>query len=578
MALSVNRPTCCFYKKTKETGAQNLSSVVYFCRKRAQTAISHASNRSPPVAEGLTQVVMHGQNHRRLAASAKNGGRESFPHPTTDAELPKRDICIDIYIQRVLWGKEMKKLLLAALLACVPPFALSQSASTGNVLVVTPSAGDLAAPVNRAIAACPPGGCTIEIAAPASTATLSVPILINKSNVHVKCDSPSSMATSPAFKTTLSPNGYYWGVVDIAEASNVSVEGCNFDVTSVPEGLVTLHVYGGTNVVIDNNRVTSKVSNSKNAGMLGVRVEGNAAHPSTQVKVTRNIVTVPWIAYSVGNYASEVNFANNSSAQSGECFDFNGSGAGNGNPALAWGISFTGSTCSGDSNSSYVESARDVTIANNQFSLDGLAANGPTLRVHVTSTDIHLRVTVDGNHFAGSGSQSNAASFFQNVTGWKFINNTVRGYGQDGLLIDSSFGSIVNGTITGNTFLDNGQTILRGATLPASCPAYGQLFVLTSTNQWYRCDGRENTYAANAVPGYCAVRFHQSAGNEVVNVFVQNNVFGDDQATHTEAYPLCADGGQVPAGITYAKNLSSLPNSTMLQAGCSNCSIHDGRK
>lgn len=405
--------------------------------------------------------------------------------------------------------------------------------TSSQTFVVLPNASnDLAGPINSALNSClPQGGCKIEIAPLAAPAILSSPVIISKNNVSLVCDSPVAIATSFAH-TALSPNGYYYNPIDIS-GNNVEVAGCALDGTSIGiTGLAAIHVWGAMHVKLHGLSITSSVAPQFPA-LLGIRVEGSSARPSSYVDVSDNAAQVPSIAYSVGDNSQYVTFHDNYSTHSNQCFDFNGSGGGT--LADAFGIVFHDNYCVGDFSPSYVESARDVLISNNTFWQDSTAGL-PTLRVHNTLTkNAYLHVVVDGNTFVGNNSNTTAAAFFQNVGDWQFINNHVRGYGADGLTVDSTSGTPLDGLIANNQFVDNGQLGASGK--------------------------------------YCGIRMHQSTGNNVGYLNITGNAFIDDQgAAATELYPICSDGGQQPFNLLYSGNFNATPNAPSLPKGCVNCS------
>jgi len=401
-----------------------------------------------------------------------------------------------------------------------------------QVYVVSPNSGnDLAVPINTALNSCSSKlGCKIEVAPLAAAATLSEPILITKSNVALVCDTPVAMATIYANPPLSSYGNFYEGPVEIDETNNVSMTGCNFNVSSISVGLVTIHLFGATNTTINGNYINSTRTPSY-GGILGIRVEGSSAYPSSHVNVQGNFVTAPSIAYSVGDNSQYVDFGNNHSQSSYQCFDFNGSGGGT--YADAFGIKFHDNYCVGDAGPSYVESARDVAIQNNSFWQDS-TTGAPTIRVHNTLTKSpSLHVVIDGNTFVGNSSNTTAVDFFQNAQDWQFINNHVRNYGADGVTVDSTSGTPLYGLIANNQFLDNGQIGASG--------------------------------------NYCGIRLHQSSGNNVGYLSISGNMFVDDQGVPTQLYPICSDGGQAPFLIQYTGNFNVLPKPPSLPMGCSNC-------
>jgi hypothetical protein len=402
-----------------------------------------------------------------------------------------------------------------------------------QVFVISPnSKNDLAVPINAALSACSPTlGCKIEIAPLAGPATLSGPIVISQNRVALICDSPVKMSTHYA-NTPLAPSRvYYYGPIDIS-GNNVEVAGCALDVSSLGRtGLNAIHVYGASQVRVHGNVITSSVT-PKYPGMLGIRVEGPSGSPASYVDIYDNSVTVPSISFSVGDNSQHVTFHDNYSLQSFQCFDFNGSGGGV--VPDAFGIKFHDNSCVGDTGPSYAESARDVTIQNNNFFQDS-TTGAPTIRVHNTLTsNPSLHVVIDGNTFVGNSSTTTAAEFFQNAQDWQFINNHVRNYGTDGVTVTSTSGTPLYGIIANNQFIDNGQ---QGG------------------------------------PGnYCGIRLHQKTGNNVGFVSITGNMFTDDQGkSPTEIYPICSDGGQAPFNILYTGNFNGLSAPPSFPSGCNNC-------
>ena len=427
-------------------------------------------------------------------------------------------------------------MMLAACLALDASGARAGAVTEGsgnNVFLVAPSSGDLAVPANAAIASCPSAGCTVEIAPPTSAATLSGPIIINKSNVTLKCDSPYSMAGTRGFKTSRSPNGYFYGVVDIGAVNNINVLGCRLDVSAITAPVAAIHVWGSTNVKIDGNYITSTVSGSTDSGILGIRVEGSSTQPSGKIEISHNYVTVPWIAYTVGYYGYDVDIHDNFSYQSGQCFDFNGVSV-MGKPPIAGRINFHSNNCTSSYNSGYVESIVDVIIAHNMFYLD--SSEGPTIRVHINGSTFQVRTLIDSNDFVGSSAQSNAIHMYQIAQQWQISNNIISGYGNDGILIDAEAATLMYGSITGNQILNVGTS---GAT-------------------------------------YCGINLLANPGHYIYWLAITNNSFIDVQKPQTEKYPVCATGNGAPPilNLLYTANMSNLGNPISLPNGCKSCSLY----
>jgi hypothetical protein len=411
--------------------------------------------------------------------------------------------------------------------------------------VITPSSGDIAGPLNTALASCPSAGCDLEIAPFTGTVTLNAPVLIAHSNVKIHCDAQTTMFTNYSGPVSMT-HGYWPSVIDIYGSSNVEFNGCNIDVSTISTGVAAIHVFGSSNVLVHNNTITSTVAASISgfgSTPLGIRVEGASGQLSTNVQVYNNTITVPSIGLSSGLYSQHLNYYSNNVTNTVECVDLNGAASAT-NPVSS-DIDFHDNVCTTNLSSSYVESAAYVRIHDNTFWQDA-TNNTEAIAVHNTlPSNFLLQVDISNNLFVGSdpatGSPSlstgYAAHFFQNVGEWSFSHNRVIHMLYDGLLVDSTSGTPGFGEIIGNRFISNGQ--------------------------------------AGASGGYCGIRLHQSSGNNVGWLSISNNEFIDvyNADPPTEQYPVCSDGGQAPFFIRYTGNFVYLPNDANFPAGCSDCVI-----
>jgi hypothetical protein len=208
------------------------------------------------------------------------------------------------------------------------------ASATPNTLVYPTSAGDIAAPLNSAIAGCSATyGCKIEVAPFSLSPTLSAPVVINKNNVNIVCDSLTPMTTTySSITTSIADAG---GVFLFDAVSGGSVTGCGINATSLgaSSGADVFDVFSSTNIQIKNNVIyavcTMLICGTTNptAGSLnGIRAWGYTNVYSQNVEVSGNTVTVPWIAFSTGDGAQGITYHDNYASNNFECFDFNGSG------------------------------------------------------------------------------------------------------------------------------------------------------------------------------------------------------------------------------------------------------------
>lgn len=401
------------------------------------------------------------------------------------------------------------------------------------------SGSELGAWINSAIAACPSSGCQIEIPALTSGTSYSLgsPIIVTKNKVNIRCDSKAPMVTTYS-STPLGPDGYYYGPVDVT-GDYFKIEGCYLDLSSFSVGLNGIHLFGSKHSKVLNNTLYSSRAAALGS-LLGVRIEGKASNIATDDEVSGNWIRVPYIALSTGDYSENgIVFRNNYTQEGYEAFDFNGSGCGGScpGPPDSYGIRYVNNTAINYPNSSYVESASDVLIANNHFVNDGaLLGEFATLRVHQTTTNGTMRVNISNNEFIGSATTWAAIHVFQNASDYIISGNTIRMSGADGILIDSTSGTPIEGLISGNIFANNGTS--------------------------------------NPSGGFCGVRLHQSSGNNVGFVTIFGNYGYDDQVTHSQLNLLCSDGARTPFQLIYSMNMvSSGTAAYSLPDGCSGCTL-----
>jgi len=398
-----------------------------------------------------------------------------------------------------------------------------------NKITIQPTNGDFAAPLNAALASSCANGCEIHLAETAGRRTLNAVVLVTAANVHLICDSRTTIQTNVSH-TPLSPNAYYYGPIDVTGA-NFEMNGCNIDATSLgASGVVLVHLWGATNPKVHDNVLTSSVKPTYPA-LLGVRVEGNATHISTGAEVYGNTIQVPGIGFSVGDYGQHVSFHDNTVRNSYQCFDFNGSSS---KVPDAFQITTHNDTCTSNAASSYVESATDVDIDFDHFWYEGTTQ--PSLRIHAITYTSALRVKVNNCDFTGNGQTSSAIQVFQNAANWEITNNRIRNMGTDGITIDSTSGTPAYGTIANNEIMNSGQ---RGAN-----------------------------------GGYCAIRLHQSKGNNVGFLTITGNKTWDEQSTPTQLSGICSDGGQQPFNLEMKGNRwkgAGTHSGVDLPLGCMTC-------
>jgi hypothetical protein len=391
--------------------------------------------------------------------------------------------------------------------------------SPQNVYVIHAVAGDVAVPINAAVASCPSSGCTIEI--PNGSYRLSKPILVTKQHVTIKCDSPATMATSYS-STSLSPDGYYYGVIDV-KGDFFTMEGCSIDVSSILVALSAIHLFSSSHSRITKNVISSRATPVLNA-MIGIRVEGNGkAHIVSDDVFSGNTLEVPYIAMNVGDYSQQkIIFDGNTASRNYEGFDFNGGLCGGACPGPndSFGIQFTNNEVTGQTNSSYVQDASDVLIAHNHFLNSGSPAFASIRVLQATSRGM-VGVTIDNNQFSGGAGPG--VHIYQNAQHWIVSNNSFDHMGDAGILVDASVGDPEFGVITNNTLRNN-----RGCGIVLKSARIGSLSV-----------------GAMSISG---------------------NRAWDDQSVPTQKHGLCSDG-PAPFSLLFGVNdwTMSLPN------GCKDC-------
>lgn len=414
------------------------------------------------------------------------------------------------------------------------PISLPRGAECVDGMVrVTPVNGDLAGVINGVQLACPISGCTIEIPTLSGMARLSSPLLFTSSNVSLVCDTKQPMVLTYS-NTSLSPAGYYYGPVDIT-GSGFKMSGCSFEMSSIPNGVAGIHVFGASHVEISDNVLYSSRPAAPGQ-LLGIRIEGSSSDVATDVRVTGNTIAVPYIALSTGDYAERgIVFDNNYTYGGYQPFDFNGSACGGScpNEPDSYGIQYIHNTAMHFLNSGYVESASDVLIRGNSFLYSG-SDGFATIRIHQTTTNSALKVIIDSNQFIGNSSTYAGIQIFQNATDWQITNNTFRDLGADGIIIDSTSGTPLDGVISNNIFVDNGQS-------------------------------GDSTY--------CGIRLHQSEGNNVGLIRISGNQAMDDQVFPTQFYGICSDGGQAPFALVIDSNQLQAVAAIEFPNGCSACQI-----
>ncbi|MGO4210140.1 hypothetical protein AB4Y89_14595 [Terriglobus sp. 2YAB30_2] len=422
------------------------------------------------------------------------------------------------------------KHLLPALICCV----LTSQAVFAQTIISPASGGDIAAPLNAAIATCSSTtGCTLEIAPSTSTLLLNSVVTVTKSNVRIHCIASAPIYTNISSTPLSSTTGDYSGVIDIVNVDNVELSGCTLYTDSLGTTAVpTIRVWGSSNVRVHDMTLHSSVSPVYPA-LLGIRAEGSTSAPSQNITADHNKITTPSIGLSVGDNGQHIDYHDNSVTNSYQCFDFNGQNGGAHPDATD--INFHDNSCAGNTASSYVESASNVRVKNNSFWKD--SSGQAAIVIHNTLPTVpNLHVDISENSFVGAGVTAYAAWFYQNGNHWAFSNNRVQTMRMDGILVDSTSGTPVYGEVTNNQFIDNGQ--------------------------------------AGASGGYCGVRLHQSAGNNVGFLTISTNLFVDDQGSSpTQAYPVCSDGGQTPFYLKITNNQNYLANAESLPAGCNDCMV-----
>lgn len=417
----------------------------------------------------------------------------------------------------------MKRLCVSALVL------LSLAVFAQNKITVEPLNGDFAAPLISALASSCSKGCEIHLADTSGRRLLNSVVPITVANVHLVCDGSAPIQTNLSH-TPLGPNGYYYSPFDIT-GENFEMNGCHIDATSLGTTAVAIiHLWGAKNAKVHDNSIYS----SEKAGFpaaLGVRVEGNATHISTGAEVYANFFHVPSIGFSVGDYGQIVTFHDNTVQESYQCFDFNGSGSAVPDASQ---IITHNDTCISSIAASYVESATDVSIDSDHFQNEG--ATQPSLRIHSITPTSPLRVRVNNCDFTGNAITSTAIEIFQNAGDWQITNNRIRNMGTDGITIDSTSGTPMNGTIADNEIVNSGQ---RGAN-----------------------------------GGYCGIRLRQSKGNNVGFLTIMGNKTWDEQSTPTQLNGICSDGGQAPFNIQMSGNTwkgKGTRNAINFPEGCSVC-------
>jgi hypothetical protein len=204
--------------------------------------------------------------------------------------------------------------------------------------------------------------------------------------------------------------------------------------------------------------------------------------------------------------------------------------------ADAWDINFDNGTCANDLGPSYFESARDSGEHNNTYQNDSLGGTGATIRIHNTTTpEYNLHIDLMGSRFLGTSAQSNAIHVFQNAQGVNIAPAMIKGYGDSGILLDSTSGSPSDINITGGSFVDNGS-------------------LQSSGHQ-------------------CGIELLQSSGNSVNYVNVTGASFYNDIGGGYELYPICQTAaGNQSVGVIFTGN-QNLLGPPQFPAGCTGCSF-----
>ena len=417
---------------------------------------------------------------------------------------------------------------------------VAQAASTAGGLVkhgptvIETIDGDVAGPINRALASCPDTGCLVRIPALGPVDVRSQ-ILVIRPNVTIACDSLGAATLTMRF-----------GGADMirAQADNFELSGCSINGNGADQGSAAVHVVGGNRAKIHGNRITDPRPPKDNT-WLGVRVEGcdhmAGQCPSSTInanyaEIYGNFLTVPWIAVSTGTYANYANVHDNYMVDGGEAFDFNGNDNHGGGVTDSVGDVFQNNWVIGGYGVSFLESVSGAQIVGNHFIGAGTTAN-PTVMVHMVYGTVDRPTVIANNTCIGNATTASCFDIFQNQGRVVLEGNLISHMGGDGILIDATSGPPQFTTIAGNTIYDSGQQSASG--------------------------------------GFCAIRFHQSASVGVPNATVTGNVAFDDQPKPTQQFGLCADNTAATYALTATGNNFAFngKGGLSLPGGCIGCAI-----
>jgi hypothetical protein len=359
---------------------------------------------------------------------------------------------------------------------------------------------DEGAVINSAISACP-NGCTIQV--PPNAYCVFTPIVVSNPGIKIVGGGQANTVLYQAFNGSSTTKGDLITVTsNYFDLSGLTLNG-NFAAT----GYNLVHIIAANHAKIHENVFTDVrplQQNTTNA----IRIEGvsTTAIANFNQVIDNSFVNVPWIGVSVATFANSNNIQANQFANCYTAFDFNG------NLGSTQGNSFSNNMVTGGDGTNFLESVTSSIITGNQFIASGTQL-GYTIYMHLASGSAQSITTIANNSFLGG--PGGGIYIYDNSREVIVSNNYFGENGTDGIFISNAAGAVVNLTINGNIFRNNG------------------------------------TQNPNA--GFGAIRV-ETATNPVSNWLIANNSAYDDQATPSQAYGLFFFGSGSASNLTILGN------------------------